>query len=143
MNTYFQILLVLFAVVESGLGELLGLDILLSQAWGAEAQQVSPCADPHTQQAINACAEQEYQEADTALNVVYRQLLGKLGNERKAQLKAAQRAWLKFRDAHCTFDSTQYGEGSMKPTLYYGCLTTLTRARTEELQKHLEHSLAN
>jgi uncharacterized protein YecT (DUF1311 family) len=129
--TYLGILLVSLTVSGPGLRNLY-----------AEARPANPCADPQTQKAINACAEQGYQDADAALNAVYRQLMGRLGNERRAQLKAAQVAWLKFRDAHCRFDSAQYGEGSVVPTLYYGCVTTLTKARTEDLKKNLENLTA-
>jgi uncharacterized protein YecT (DUF1311 family) len=110
-------------------------------SWGATAQGRDSCADPQTQAAINACAGQEYKEADAALNTVYRQLMEKVEAKQKAQLKAAQVAWVKFRDAHCAFATALYEGGSMAPTISYGCLTAMTKSRTEELKRVLENLL--
>jgi uncharacterized protein YecT (DUF1311 family) len=136
MRRYGKVLCIACVVVVSRFGALcIGVELPL--AWSTEAPTQPPCADPQTQTAINACAEQEYKEADAALNVTYKRLMEKLIPGRKTQLKAAQTAWIKFRDAHCRFDSTPYRGGTMAPTVYYGCITAMTKARTEELQKAL------
>jgi len=51
---------------------------------------------------MNACANQEAARADADLNDVYRKLLSKAANqpEAMAKIRAAERAWLNYRDAY-------------------------------------------
>ena len=54
------------------------------------------------QSEMNRCADLDTREADADLKRVYQELLAKLKNDDTAtnKLRAAQRAWLAFRDAH-------------------------------------------
>jgi uncharacterized protein YecT (DUF1311 family) len=111
------------------------------------------CANPQAQQEMNYCAGQDFERADTELNAAYRTAIttaqeadrdyarATQGNEMRvsgpgeeASLRAAQRAWVTFRDAHCEGESYEARGGSMQPMLYQGCRATLTRARTAELR---------
>jgi uncharacterized protein YecT (DUF1311 family) len=111
------------------------------------------CADPQAQQEMNWCAGQDFERADTELNAAYRTAITSAqeadreyahltqGNETRASgpgeeasLRAAQRAWVTFRDAHCEGESYEARGGSMQPMLYQGCRATLTRARAAELR---------
>lgn len=105
----------------------------------AAAQDKDPCYDPQTQLEINACAAERYKEADAELNKVYKQVMTELSKDRKTQLKAAQIAWIEFRDAHCQFKSAEYHGGSLYPTLYHDCLTAMTEFRTLQLREELEN----
>lgn len=98
-----------------------------------------PCAGAQTQADMNECQGREYKKADAALNAVYRQLTAKIQEEagELAALKAAQQAWIKFRDADCEFESYQNKGGTIYPLVYSGCLTTLTQARTKQLREML------
>ena len=105
------------------------------------------CDDPQTQSDMNACAAIEFGQADAELNAAYRAAIAearRLDAEidrnydtrptSEEKLREAQRAWLVFRDAHCTFEA--YGDargGSMEPMSYEVCRTALTRERTEQL----------
>jgi uncharacterized protein YecT (DUF1311 family) len=93
------------------------------------------CNNPQTQMAMNQCAQAEYEQADVQLNNAYQALKGSLGPQKTDQLVAAEQAWLDFRDAYCDFVQSQFAGGSIQPTVYYGCLTQLTRDRTDELQQ--------
>ena len=55
-----------------------------------------------TQVEMNACASEEAARVDAELNGVYRQLLKQAASEEDAvaKIKAAQRAWLTYRDAY-------------------------------------------
>ena len=97
-----------------------------------------PCADPQSQAEMTQCAVNAYKAADTALNQVYPKLMALLDDEEKAQLKAAQTAWLKYRDANCDFVADQYKGGSMRPMIYAGCLEDVTKKRTSELKTQIE-----
>jgi len=55
-----------------------------------------------TQAEMNACASDEAARADTELNEVYRKLLSQAGSQEDAvaKIKAAERAWIAYRDAY-------------------------------------------
>ena len=52
---------------------------------------------------------------------------------REDKLRAAQRAWIAFRDAQCAFDYAIPGGGSLRQLYYPGCLADLTRERVADL----------
>ncbi|NTT85193.1 lysozyme inhibitor LprI family protein [Tabrizicola fusiformis] len=116
--------------------------VLLFLALPAGAQEVD-CTNAMAQQEMNFCAEQDYLEADAALNDAYKQAraamkaldadlpAGDQGAE--AALLAAQRAWLPYRDAACASEGWMMHGGSAEPLVVYGCLATLTRQRTQDL----------
>lgn len=104
------------------------------------------CADPRAQNEMNACAAIDFESADAALNDAWRELIaGAREADREidrrydrrptseARLREAQRAWLVFRDSHCSYESYESRGGSMEPMLYQGCRAALTRARIRQL----------
>lgn len=98
------------------------------------------CDDPQNQSEMNDCAGIAYQNADRKLNQVYQQLLPKLPASRKQKLIVAQQAWIKFRDTSCDFERSAVEGGSLAPTIYGGCLATVTEQRTKDLQGYLEEA---
>jgi uncharacterized protein YecT (DUF1311 family) len=106
----------------------------------AAARENNPCVDLETQAQINACAAQEYSQADAELNRVYGEVISSLTSTRRTELKRVQQVWIKYRDAHCQFVNAESVGGSMYPVLQYGCLTTLTKTRTAQLTELLESS---
>ena len=97
-----------------------------------------PCADAQTQSAMNQCAIDEYKKADAELNRVYQQLLPKLEATHQEKLKAAQRAWISFRDADCEYEAFAFEGGSMQPLIRYSCLEAATKTRTNQLRGFLK-----
>jgi len=87
---------------------------------------------------MNQCAGQEYQAADAVLNQVYSRLVAKLDNDEKAQLKEAQTAWLKYRDANCELVADQFKGGTIRPMIHANCLADMTRKRTIELRTQIK-----
>ena len=59
-------------------------------------------AKAKAQPELNACAAQEADRVDAKMNGVYKQLLAKAGSDANdvAKIKAAERAWLAYRDAY-------------------------------------------
>lgn len=80
-----------------------------------------------TQMEMNECAGLAYQEADKRLNQVYKQL------PRTPGLVAAEKAWIAFRDAECTYEAQAVEGGSMQPMVYANCLQSLTEDRIKQL----------
>jgi uncharacterized protein YecT (DUF1311 family) len=102
------------------------------------AAQAKPqsCANPQTQSEMNQCAIDEFNKADAEMNKVYQQLL--LKTDRQEKLKAAQRAWVAFRDADCEYAASISEGGSMEAGLRYGCYATATKTRTNQLRASLK-----
>lgn len=52
---------------------------------------------------------------------------------REEKLRAAQRAWIGFRDAQCAFDYAIPGGGSVRQLYYPSCLSQMTFERVQDL----------
>ncbi|MCV0395641.1 MAG: lysozyme inhibitor LprI family protein [Rhizobiaceae bacterium] len=105
------------------------------------AARADECMDKaQDQAAMTACAEQAYKSADAELNALYREIEQRLGADRDARhlLVGAERAWVAFRDAECTFASSGVDGGSAYPMVQSMCLGELTRKRGEELRQYLD-----
>ena len=111
----------------------------------AEAAQVNCFDKAQTQADLNSCAGDEYAAADAELNRVYKQILEKYKDEPKfiAKLRAAQRAWLTYRDAeldakfpHADEKSAYYG--SIFPMCDSQYKAGLTRERVAKLREWLD-----
>ncbi|WP_309666264.1 lysozyme inhibitor LprI family protein [Tabrizicola sp.] len=108
----------------------------------ATAQEVD-CANAMAQQELNICAEQDWQKADIALNITYKEVMAEMKamdeglpeelQGAEAALREAQRAWVAFRDANCEAAGFEMRGGSAEALLVYGCLRRMTVDRTQEL----------
>ena len=106
--------------------------------FGQTPKKTEPCVEAQTQADMTICWGNQYKAADATLNQVYRQLMGKLDDEEKNQLKAVESAWLKYRDANCEFVGDQYKGGTMRPMIEAICLADVTKNRTTELRTQIE-----
>ena len=112
--------------------------LALGFAQVSEAQTAAECAEPMTQQLMNACAAKDYKEADAALNEAWKPAFTRAKEiEQGDALLAAQRAWVTYRDLACEVHSSPMAGGSMRPLMQYICLEELTDARTNLLQEFL------
>jgi uncharacterized protein YecT (DUF1311 family) len=88
-----------------------------------------------SQHEMNRQAEADFEKADSELNRVYKKVLSDLDADGQKKLKAAQRAWIAFRDAQAEFDADSEARGgSMYTMIYYGGLARLTRDRIKQLR---------
>ncbi|WP_376702930.1 lysozyme inhibitor LprI family protein [Mesorhizobium sp. ISC25] len=77
----------------------------------AHAQECDRNGD--SQQMMNICADEDYKSADVKLNKAYQELIsGSDANARKL-LQTAQRAWIAFRDAECSYSAADSEGGSI------------------------------
>jgi uncharacterized protein YecT (DUF1311 family) len=103
------------------------------------------CDDPQSQSEMNICARIDFERADADLNATWKWIAesareadadvdtkydDRPGSEKN--VREAQRAWITFRDAHCTYESYEARGGSMEPMLYNLCRARLTRERIEQ-----------
>lgn len=105
------------------------------------------CETAETQVDMNACAALDYQEADADLNDAYAAAMAAMGQVDEAQtktepkgpsgaveaLKAAERAWIAYRDLACAAEAWPNHGGTIEPLVVSGCKTRLTTARAEDL----------
>ena len=117
----------------------------------ALAQAEPNCIAPTIQPEMNACAFIAFDKADAAMNRAWAPLVAKMkerdrdfdrGADKRFSyheaLVASQRAWLKFRDAHCKTEGYFARGGSMEPMVLGQCLEQVTATRTRQLQELLE-----
>lgn len=121
----------IWTIFRAALAAFLSLHPLITGA--ANAQQPN-CNDMGNlnQSQMNQCAAIFYQNADKKLNQVY-QLFPAATRE---QLTDTQLAWIKFRDDSCAFYKSLFEGGTIMPTIFYGCLTIVTKKRTDELDAY-------
>lgn len=111
------------------------------------------CDDPQVQQEMNWCAGRDFEAADERLNAQWKitSAVMKQRDKEWAEIGSAdkrpgffpsllegQRAWLRYRDAHCRVDGYTARGGTLEPLLVSTCKARLTRMRTEELKALVE-----
>jgi uncharacterized protein YecT (DUF1311 family) len=93
------------------------------------------CGEANTQMEINQCLAAAYQRAGQELNEQYSNIMKKQDSADQDHLQAAQRAWIKYRDANCEAAAALYQGGSIQPSVRAECLRRNTRARADELRQ--------
>jgi len=109
---------------------------------------VTPCAihaagdeEPvQTQAEMNQEAAADFQKADATLNKIYKKVRAALDEAGQAKLKAAQRAWLAYRDAEAELEAAPNEGGSIYPMIIANVKARLTDARVKELEEVLSAS---
>jgi uncharacterized protein YecT (DUF1311 family) len=107
------------------------------------------CKPDGNQMEMNQCAADDYAAADKKLNATWKKLMAQFKDDKTAtaKLKAAQKAWIVFRDAEiaaqfaCDEGDVRVCWGSMYPMLVNGELQAMTETRTERLQKYIDDGL--
>ncbi|MGA8622092.1 MAG: lysozyme inhibitor LprI family protein [Candidatus Sulfotelmatobacter sp.] len=95
----------------------------------------APCQAPASNAEKTACFIQESKTADGRLNKIYARIREVLSPDEQNDLQAAQRLWLRFRDANCSAERNLYSSGSATPTVYAACIEAETRKRTNDLKE--------
>lgn len=124
------------------------LAIVLAVVGTSAAAQDVDCTTTMAQQEMNFCAEAEWQVADAELNATYQEVMAAMKamdrdlpvelRGAEEALRAAQRAWIPYRDANCEAAGFAMRGGSAEPLLVYGCLRQMTADRTDELRSLTE-----
>lgn len=93
------------------------------------------CEKPMSQSEMNECSSSKFDIADKELNDIYKELMSKLNENEKNNLRKEQRKWIKHRDAEASKEVEELGiGGSMASMMYSSSLTYLTKKRVEELK---------
>ncbi len=101
-------------------------------------QEVLPCGSETTTAGMRNCENLRFQHAEQALDSVYAELMKKVDKAGQAKLRAAQSAWLQFRQAEADFQADMARGGTLAPLIKITVMADLTESRTEQLRKALQ-----
>ncbi len=79
------------------------------------------------------CIGDEHAVQDQRLNQAYKRLISQLSVSREHDLRAAQRLWIQYRDANCSFYADPDG-GAMASIRAADCGLGMTARRARELE---------
>jgi uncharacterized protein YecT (DUF1311 family) len=98
------------------------------------------CADAVDQVTMNACAVAAFKQSDKKLNELYRQIETRLKDDAstKRLLVQTQQAWVKFRDAECSFQTSASAGGTIAPMHVSMCMDGLTQSRVKDFENYLK-----
>lgn len=101
---------------------------------------VKDCTHLAVQMEMNACANDNAQAADDALNRIYAMVMAQQADRAsKDQLKDVERAWIAYRDKECAFEvGAQEEGGSIWPMEMANCVEQKTAARIREMKPMIE-----
>jgi uncharacterized protein YecT (DUF1311 family) len=129
---------------------------LSSQQQDKENTPSQACGDAISQMELDQCAGQQYRKADARLNAIYHKTIdlmkGDLADAQKDKdpnqikyvqqsidkLRAAEKAWVQYRDLHCEGARHQYEGGCMNPMIWGFCMADTTLDRIKELKSAYE-----
>lgn len=115
----------------------LGSIIILASALSAVPSAINAqnlnCESPQTTLESKQCLGIELDAVDGELNRVYNALRADQDDEANELLKAAQRAWITYRDTECARVADVVRGGTLAGVLELSCHVDLTKTRTEEL----------
>lgn len=93
----------------------------------------NPC-DGSTTREVEQCLAADLARADAELNRYYAAATKRLTEQQDtaalAKLRAAERAWIAYRDAECDAVYDSWGQGTIRGAMNLGCRITLAEART-------------
>ena len=87
-----------------------------------------------TELEMERCAARSLEAADESLNRTYRSVISELSPAQSRGLRAAQRAWVTYRDLDCASVRTGYGTGTGATLAGLNCLVRHTEDRTAQLR---------
>ena len=117
------------------------------------AKPADPCGNANTQMEMNQCSADQFHKAEARLNGMYQKVMGILKKEvteasqKKdesqasakrtaiANLRTAEQAWIRYRDAQCEAAKQQYAGGSISPLIYTDCMKDMANERAETLKR--------
>lgn len=94
-----------------------------------------------TQMEMNEIAKKDFDKADNELNKLYDILIKYLNGESRKKLLSAEKAWMKYRDAHCEAVTYGYQGGSAFYLIKYSCLKGITEQRINQLRLTYQEEL--
>ena len=98
-------------------------------AWAGEQGEPGNCAGSTPE--MVECLMAQHAHWDKELTIAYQEAMRNAPPAQKKELRDAERAWIKYRDANCAYYAA--GEGTIARINAAACLRDMTRKRAEEL----------
>ena len=108
------------------------------RAFGQVKPEALPCRSETTTAGMRNCENLRYERAQQAVDTAYAELMKQLDAAGKTKLRAAQSAWLQFRQADADFEASMAAGGTLAPLIKVTVMADLTEARAVELKKSLQ-----
>lgn len=113
--------------------------VILLRASLAPATRSQTGEDPFAPEAqrslqLMACAERKLKEAAAELKHVSTDHYSDVEPRARAQHRAAERLWLRYRKSNCDAEASHYEGGTIQPLIQPRCMTRLTLDRAGELR---------
>lgn len=109
----------------------------LFAAAGVHAQAGASCVEGGSAAEVNACAVQKFQQADTALNIYYGDVMTALSAHERPTLRQDQNAWFRTRREYCNKRNRAIEGRPEWGRVYHECLIKVTQARRSALSQWL------
>ena len=93
------------------------------------------CHDAGSMVETSECLQIAVERADLELNETFKKITAVLHDNENKLLRAAQRAWIVFRDTGCEAEASLYNGGSGKGITRQACLEAMTRDRVSSLRR--------
>ena len=87
-----------------------------------------------TQMAIDKCAAQDLEAANSKLATFTKSYETRLTPEKLSLFRSAQVSWEQFRQSNCKFEASSVVRGSVYPEVLDRCLAERARSRLSELE---------
>lgn len=89
---------------------------------------------------VEQCLAADLAKADAELNRYYGAAVKRLTEEKQAaalaQLRASERAWIRYRDAECGAVYEWWKQGTIRGTMDLGCRIDVTKARNSTIWRN-------
>ena len=105
----------------------------------AHAQAGAACQPGGTVAEVNACAVQDFQAADTTIQILYEDVMRALSAHERPQLRQEHSAWVRERTMQCKRETQTTEAQPEGPRLYHQCLTRKTQERRKGLMRWLSN----
>ena len=105
----------------------------------APAQAGAACKPTGTVAEINACAVEDFQAADTTIQILYEDVMRALSAHERPQLRQEHSAWVRQRTVQCKRETQATETQPEGPRLYHQCLTRKTQERRKGLMRWLSN----
>jgi len=94
----------------------------------------APCRNSVVTTDLAQCLDQAARSAEGDLNETYQTISKYLTVDERPALVAAERLWLRYREASCSAERSLYGGGTAQGPAFLACMEAETRHHTAELR---------
>lgn len=105
--------------------------LLASPAFAGDQGEPDKACDGSTYEMVE-CLKAKTAYWDKRMTIAYQKAIEDAQSKQREQLRAAQRLWIKYRDANCLY--YDLGEGTIARIEAGECMRNMTQARAKELE---------